>query len=116
RSLFARDERARSHGCVRLEKPVDLAEWLLERDPAWPRERIEQAIADGATLRIPLRNSIPVIIAYWTSFVDADGTVEFRNDIYGRDIRLLAALDSVRPAPRPETSVQGAAAISACGV
>jgi len=116
RSLFARDERARSHGCVRLEKPVDLAEWLLERDPAWPRERIEQTIADGATLRIPLRNSIPVIIAYWTSFVDADGTVEFRNDIYGRDIRLLAALDSVRPAPQPETSVQGAAAISACGV
>ena len=99
RGLFARDNRARSHGCVRLEKPLELAERLLGNDTAWPRERIEAAIAEGATLRIPMPEDIPVVIVYWTSFVDEDGTVEFRDDLYERDARLLAALGRRKAVP-----------------
>ncbi len=101
RALFALDDRARSHGCVRLEKPLDLALVLLKDDQNWSRERIDAMIADGATLRIDLANGPPVVFAYWTVFVDDDGRLEFRDDIYGRDARLMAALPSsgTRPAP-----------------
>lgn len=95
RSLFNkadRDARARSHGCVRLEKPLDLATKLLQDNANWPRERIEAAIDEGATQRVQMATDIPVVIAYWTAFADEDGAAEFREDIYGRDQRLAAAL------------------------
>lgn len=107
RSLFARearDDRARSHGCIRLEKPLDLAEILLKDNGDWPRERIEQAIAEGGTVRVPVATEIPVVVAYWTAFADQDGRAEFRDDIYGRDARLLDALtrrSGVAPASAP---------------
>ncbi|WP_407948099.1 murein L,D-transpeptidase [Parvibaculum sp.] len=96
-SLFASDNRFRSHGCIRLEKPLDLAVRLLE--PEWPRERIEAAIAAGETARLPMSRSMPVVVAYWTAFVEEDGTVEFRDDIYGRDAALAALLRDDAPAP-----------------
>lgn len=105
RSLFNkadRDARARSHGCVRLEKPLDLAEKLLKANVNWPRERIEAAIEEGATQRVQMATDIPVVIAYWTAFADEDGAAEFREDIYGRDARLAAALPhggEAAPAP-----------------
>lgn len=111
RRLFARDDRARSHGCVRLEKPLALAEHLLGNDTGWPRERIEGMIADGKTQRIPLTDEVPIVIVYWTSFVDQDGTVEFRDDIYGRDEKLLDALRQHRFAQSGEP----AAAAKSCG-
>lgn len=92
RSLFASEARARSHGCIRLEKPLEFAAYLLRKDAAWPSERIEQAIAEGATQRIPLVSKMPVAIVYWTAFVNDAGRVEFRDDVYGRDARLYAAL------------------------
>jgi murein L,D-transpeptidase YcbB/YkuD len=88
RSLFRLDDRARSHGCIRLEQPIALAEQLL----GWPRERIEATIEPGATVRMPLPDAIPVFLAYWSAFADADGTMQFRRDIYGRDRRLIDAL------------------------
>lgn len=94
RSLFSRDDRARSHGCVRLEKPLDLAEDLLGTNPAWPREKIEEAIAEGSTKRIPMENDIQVVILYWTAYVDDDGAMQFRDDLYGRDARLAEALQN----------------------
>jgi len=102
RSLFAKDERARSHGCIRLEKPREFAEYLLRNDPSWPRARIEQAIVEGATQRIPLplAEKMPVAVVYWTSFVNESGVVEFRDDIYGRDARLALALTQRNPSPR----------------
>ena len=107
--LFANYDRARSHGCLRLEKPVDLAAALLANDPDWPPEKIEQTIAGGKTVRIPLTAPMPVVIAYWTAFTDPDGTVEFRNDVYGRDERLAAALKAIREkggdAPHLDTDV-----------
>ena len=91
-ALFADVDRAQSHGCVRLEHPLDLAEELLKDNSEWPREAIERAIRDGATIRVPLETEMPVALAYWTAFVDDDGTVEFRPDVYGRDAPLAATL------------------------
>jgi murein L,D-transpeptidase YcbB/YkuD len=91
-ALFKDVDRAQSHGCVRLERPVDLAEDLLRENGDWSRETIEQAISDGETVRVQLAEEMPVTIAYWTAFVDDDGTIEFRPDIYGRDAPLAATL------------------------
>lgn len=91
-ALFKDVDRAQSHGCVRLERPVDLAENLLRENGDWPRDTIDQAIQDGETVRVQLAEEMPVTIAYWTAFVDDDGTIEFRPDIYGRDAPLAATL------------------------
>ena len=107
--LFANYERARSHGCLRLERPVDLATVLLSDNPAWPRDKIEATIAAGTTVKIGLMKPMPVVIAYWTAFVDEDGTIEFRNDIYGRDARLAAALASAESLEKSQASAE------ACG-
>jgi murein L,D-transpeptidase YcbB/YkuD len=77
---------------VRLEKPVDLAVELLRDDPRWDRAAIEEAIEDGATRRIALGEAMPVVITYQTAFVDEDGLVNFRSDIYGLDTQLTLAL------------------------
>ena len=61
---------------------------------AWSLDDIDGAIAQGDTRRVPLAHSIPVYLLYWTAFVDPDGAVEFRDDIYGRDLRLAAAMDA----------------------
>lgn len=106
-SLFASDNRFRSHGCIRLEKPLDLAVRLLE--PESSQERIEAAIAAGETARLPMPRAMPVVVAYWTAFVAEDGAVEFRDDIYGRDAALAALLqDDALPPSRGST-------VSACG-
>ncbi len=90
RQLFARPMRAASHGCVRVEAIRGLASNLLGAD--WPAEAIDQAVAAGDTKRVYLPAAMPVYLVYLTAFVDADGTVEFRDDIYRRDQRLAAAL------------------------
>lgn len=92
RRLFLDPERAQSHGCVRLEKPIDLAAELLADDPRWDRDAIEQGIRDGATRRIALSTPMPVVIIYQTAFVAEDGLVHFRPDVYGLDTQLTLAL------------------------
>jgi L,D-transpeptidase YcbB len=89
---FASPDRAQSHGCVRLEKPVDLAAALLEMSEQWNRAAIEEAIEQGATRRIPVPEPIPVVITYRSAFVAADGAANFRPDVYGWDVKLAAAL------------------------
>ncbi len=91
RRLFARARRTLSHGCVRVEDPRDLARRVIDSD-AWSDAALDSAIATGQTQRVPLRQDIPVYVLYWTAFVDADDTVEFRDDVYGRDQRLAEAL------------------------
>ncbi|MBI1213648.1 MAG: L,D-transpeptidase family protein [Alphaproteobacteria bacterium] len=91
-ALFKDIDRAQSHGCVRLERPLDLAEDLLRANGDWPRDAIKDAIDDGDTVRVPLAEEMPVTIAYWTAFVDDNGTIEFRPDIYDRDAPLAATL------------------------
>lgn len=90
--LFSRVSRHLSHGCVRLENPRELARYVLADRPGWGDAEIAQAIAAGETRRVPLAHSRPVYLLYWTAFVAADGTVDFRDDIYDRDLRLVAAM------------------------
>jgi L,D-transpeptidase YcbB len=95
--LFDRAERDFSHGCVRLEKPMDLAAYLLKDDPKWTPETIQAAIDSGEHKTISLPRPLPVHILYWTAWMDADGTVQFRKDIYGHDAELEQALAKEPP-------------------
>ncbi len=100
RGLFARAERTFSSGCVRIDNPLDFAQCLLERQPGWSRERIDRVVATGKTRTVHLDRPLPVLLLYWTAWVDWDGQVNFRRDIYQRDGRVLAALNDVfRPKP-----------------
>jgi murein L,D-transpeptidase YcbB/YkuD len=98
RSLFARPVRTSSHGCIRVERARDLATYLLSGQPGGGREAIERAIATGHTQRLPVDRPLPVYLVYWTAFVDEAGAVQFRDDVYGRDRRLAAALAGTAPA------------------
>jgi murein L,D-transpeptidase YcbB/YkuD len=91
RRLFGLSRRYISHGCVRVEDPRGLAQVLLDSGQ-WSRDAIDAAIATGQTKSVPLHKSLPVFVLYWTAFVDPDGMVEFRDDVYGRDRRLAEAL------------------------
>ncbi len=92
RELFQKTDRDFSHGCIRIEKAVDLAEYLLKPDPEWTRENILAAIEESKNKTVRLPRPIPVYVLYWTAWVDEDGTVQFRKDIYGRDEQLEKAL------------------------
>lgn len=85
--LFGRTTRAFSHGCIRVERPVDVAAFLLSRQQssAWTRERIDEAMHDGEWQQVNLDVEVPVYILYWTAFVEEDGTVRFLEDVYGLD-------------------------------
>lgn len=91
-AAFSDADRAQSHGCVRLEHPLDMAEALLADQPEWSRERIKEVIKTRETTRVNLSEPVPVILAYYTAFVDDDGAVQFRADVYARDEQLLSAL------------------------
>ena len=93
RSLFSKTVRDFSSGCIRIEKPIELAAYLLKSDPRWTREKIESAIAKGQELTVPLPQPIPVHLMYWTAWVDANGNVQFREDIYDRDPSLDEAIN-----------------------
>ena len=99
KSFFDETSRTFSHGCVRVQKPVDLAALVLN-DPAWSAANLSAAIATGETKTIMLKNPLPVLILYWTASVDADGRVVFRPDIYGRDSAIIRALDAEWERPK----------------
>jgi len=91
--LFKRSFRAYSHGCVRVDRPYELAEHLLRDSEKWSLPKIEAAINTGKTRTIPLSVKVPVYFFYQTAFTDGD-KIEFREDVYDRDKELLDALDS----------------------
>lgn len=83
--LFDKDVRAFSHGCIRLEKPAELAEWVL----GWPADKVEQAMHDGPDNRgVKLPQKIPVFITYFTTYIN-NGQLYFGNDLYNRDDKLV---------------------------
>jgi murein L,D-transpeptidase YcbB/YkuD len=99
-SLFGRVERDYSHGCVRVEKPFELAQWVLAHQEDWTPERIRAAMEAGEEKHVALKEAIPVYLVYATAWVDPDGTVRFAEDVYGHDAtqeRLLPP--SPPPAP-----------------
>lgn len=91
RALFARPNRFLSHGCIRVEQIKPLASFALSGDVSAALERLTAAIDTKETARLALPESIPVYVLYFTAFSAPDG-VAFRNDIYGRDSRLIAAM------------------------
>ena len=88
KSLFNESARAFSHGCVRVQEPKRLAEFLLKGDSSWNDASITAAMNRGVEKTVTLRDPVPVFISYFTAFVDRDKKINFRKDIYNRDERL----------------------------
>jgi murein L,D-transpeptidase YcbB/YkuD len=106
RAAFGRPNRALSHGCIRLEKPLELAAAILPA-AVWAPESIDAAIAAGTTLRVAVAQPIPLYVLYWSVVVAPDGQLLFHRDVYGWDAKLTQALaarrlaaevDALRPA------------------
>jgi len=89
KSLFAKDKRAYSHGCIRLSDPVKMANWLLESNPEWTPDKIEEAMNSGEQKYVKIKKPVPVIITYYTAWVGENGQLNFRDDIYGHDAALI---------------------------
>ncbi|NLC71509.1 MAG: L,D-transpeptidase family protein [Desulfuromonadaceae bacterium] len=93
RYLFGKSERAFSSGCIRIERPFELAAFLLESPSAAGMRRLREALDSGKTKTIFLPRPMPIMLLYWTAQVGPDGEIIFKRDIYGRDSLLLQALD-----------------------
>ena len=98
--LFSRARRDFSHGCIRLEDPARLAEWVLRDDPQWTRERIVTAMNGAVPTQVNLKERLRVILFYDTAYVDSHGVAHFADDYYGHDAKLEAALAHGFPYPR----------------
>lgn len=95
RELFAREMRDYSSGCIRIERPVELAAWLLGGG-RWSSSGVSAAMNEARQQTVALPRNVPVHILYWTAWVAPDGTVAFRRDIYHRDERLIEAFQQRR--------------------
>ncbi|MFT4152726.1 L,D-transpeptidase family protein [Parafilimonas sp.] len=92
KSLFNETNRAFSHGCIRVSKPRDLAIRVLRQYPEWTPEKIDAAMQAGKENWVTLKQTIPVYIGYFTAYIDGNGEVNFRRDIYKNDDRLYSML------------------------
>lgn len=85
KTLFDQDKRAFSHGCIRLEKPFELAQYLMQNNSNWTDDRVKEILETGKTRYIKAAKPTDIVITYITASVDEYGLVEFRDDLYGRD-------------------------------
>jgi murein L,D-transpeptidase YcbB/YkuD len=85
KSLFSKDKRAYSHGCIRLSDPLKMAEYLLKDNSAWPTDKIIEAMNSGEQKFVSIKDPVPVFITYYTAWVDENNQLNFRDDIYKRD-------------------------------
>jgi murein L,D-transpeptidase YcbB/YkuD len=97
KELFGKPERTFSSGCIRIEKPMELAEYLLADQKNWNREKLQSVINQRKEQSVKLTRTIPVHLLYWTAWVDETGIVHFRKDVYGRDELLYEALKEPPP-------------------
>lgn len=88
KSLFGESRRDFSHGCIRLSEPAKLAGFLLRNDTTYTAEKITELMDAGKEKYVTLKPSIAVFIGYFTAWVDKDGKLNFRDDVYGHDARL----------------------------
>jgi murein L,D-transpeptidase YcbB/YkuD len=95
KSKFEAAQRYFSHGCLRLRNPLKLAEIILQSE-GWTRARIDAAVATGKNTVVKLKTQIPVYVVYLTAFANKDGSIHFREDVYGNDKILAAALARVK--------------------
>jgi murein L,D-transpeptidase YcbB/YkuD len=94
KTLFDNEDRAASHGCIRLAHAEQLADFLLRDDPNWPPATIHDAMFSGNEQQVKLAHPWPVTIEYFTAWVDRNGVLQFRNDVYGHDASLAGELFS----------------------
>jgi len=99
RTLFDKTKRTFSSGCIRIEKPMELAAYLLTDNSKWTYEKLTAAVDSKKTRTILLSDPINIHILYWTAWVDKNGIVNFRDDIYGRDRQLNIALNEKIQSP-----------------
>jgi murein L,D-transpeptidase YcbB/YkuD len=92
KSLFNRESRAFSHGCIRLAEPKKMAEYLLRNNKDWTSERIDKAMQSSKEQWVGLSQTVPVTIAYFTAWINNEGLLNFRDDIYGHDKKLAARM------------------------
>jgi murein L,D-transpeptidase YcbB/YkuD len=92
KSLFARDVRAYSHGCIRLAQPFDFAYALLAKQEDDPKGYFQSVLRTGQETRVDLKEPVPVHIIYRTAVTNARGHTEYRADVYGRDAKIWDAL------------------------
>jgi murein L,D-transpeptidase YcbB/YkuD len=88
KSLFGRNARNFSSGCVRVQDVRDLVAWLMEDNKGWDRARIDKVIASGEHMDVPLAEPVPIYLMYLTAWVGEDGVVNFRDDVYNRDAKV----------------------------
>ncbi len=88
KSLFDENKRAFSHGCIRLSEPKKLAVFLLRNDKNWDSQKITKAMNAGKEQYVTLKEPVPVFIGYFTSWVDRNGKLNFRDDVYGHDKKM----------------------------
>jgi murein L,D-transpeptidase YcbB/YkuD len=109
--LFSRTRRDFSHGCIRVEDPAGLAEWILQGNKNWTKDKIVDAMNNGPdSQQINLSQKRPVVIIYATAVVQPDGEVKFFQDIYGHDARMEKALARGYPRRRGMTVTSAAPA------
>jgi murein L,D-transpeptidase YcbB/YkuD len=101
--LFSKDVRAYSHGCIRLGEPEKLAEYLLNDKSKWDSQAIYEAMHSGTEKYVKVSDPVPVFITYYTAWVDENGMLNFRSDIYGHDKEIAAKMFGNSPAPAPQT-------------
>ncbi|MBL0271178.1 MAG: L,D-transpeptidase family protein [Chitinophagaceae bacterium] len=98
KGFFNEDKRAFSHGCIRLSEPQKMAEWLLRNETEWTREKIVAAMNRTSEQMVKLKQPVPVFIIYYTAWVDNDGNLQFRDDVYKHDAELAGKMFDQRPA------------------
>jgi murein L,D-transpeptidase YcbB/YkuD len=97
KSLFKKEKRAFSHGCMRLADAAKMANYLLRDNPEWTPEKIKSAMNSSEEKWVTLKHTIPVYVSYFTAWVDPEGVLNFRDDIYGHDSKMAERL-FVQPA------------------
>jgi murein L,D-transpeptidase YcbB/YkuD len=97
--FFSKSRRDFSHGCIRLERPADVAVWVLRNNPGWDMDHVRAAMNGSTTQQVNLARPIPVLIVYGTAIVTEDGIVHFYDDIYGHDAALEKVLQKGYPFP-----------------
>lgn len=92
KELFNKDQRAYSHGCIRLSDPVKMANYILSENSEWSAEKIDSAMNSGKEKYVRVKNPVPVLITYYTAFVDEEGHLHFVRDIYDHDMTVAPKL------------------------
>ena len=92
KELFNKDQRAYSHGCIRLSDPIRMANYVLSDNSEWTAEKIDSAMNSGKEKYVRVKDPVPVLITYYTAFVDEEGHLHFRQDIYDHDVIMASKL------------------------